>query len=223
MKMQIEQRPLLGKKVVVDAGHGGHDSGTRGGTGLLEKDVNLDISQRLQADLQALGADVVMTRTDDTFVSLQDRCDIANAANADIFVSVHNNSFTRPEKAGSEAYHLREASEASRLLTRDVYHHLEADLPTLGSGVRSAGFYVLRHTSMPAVLTEIAYLSNSGDEALLATPEFREQAAQAIADGVVEYFQHLPSLSPETVLPYPVERYELCPPGEPGQCSGEKR
>jgi len=214
----MDVRPLLGKKVAVDAGHGGDDSGTHGATGLLEKDVNLDIATRLRDDLQALGAEVVMTRTDDTFVSLQGRCDIANEAHADVFVSVHNNSFTRPEKSGTEAYQSREASDQSRLLTRDIYKHLESDLPTEGSGIRSAGFYVLRHTTMPAVLTEIAYMSNAGDEALLATPAFREQAAQAIADGVTDYFQNVATLGPSTPLPYPVERFEHCPPGERGQC-----
>ncbi|MBM3463380.1 MAG: N-acetylmuramoyl-L-alanine amidase [Armatimonadetes bacterium] len=197
---------LAGRKIVVDAGHGGHDGGAQGVTGLREKDANLDIAQRLRDDLKAQGASVIMTRDDDTFVSLQGRCDIANEADADIFVSVHNNAWTNPAKNGTEAYQAREASEASKALTRNISRHMDADLPTQGRGIFQAGFYVLRHTQMPAVLCEIAYVSNTGDEALLKTTEFREQAAQAIADGVVDYFQkteqpasgEVLSLDPET-------------------------
>lgn len=192
-------KPLAGKKICIDPGHGGKDPGASGPTGLKEKDVNLDISLRLQKDLVELGATVVMTRSKDTQVGkpgstssqeLQARCDVANKAKADVFVCVHNNALTDPKKSGMEVYIVRQAGTRTKRLAGTVYDHLKSSLQTKPNGILEAGFYVLKYTKMPAVLTEIAYMSNPQEEALLKTADFKEKAAQAIADGVVDYFKN---------------------------------
>lgn len=200
--------------VAIDAGHGGRDTGAvgalpagtptgltprlddRGATILYEKDVNLDIAVRLQTGLQALGARTLMTRTTDTGggdrawptirADLATRTDIANEARADLFVSVHNNAL-RTTTSGTETFHYYYASGASRRLAVEVQREMIAALGLPDRGVKSAGFYVLRHTVMPAVLTESAFLSNPAEALLLADPAVRQRIADAIARGVQRY------------------------------------
>jgi N-acetylmuramoyl-L-alanine amidase len=94
-------------RIVIDAGHGGHDEGTRGPNGILEKDVVLDVALRLSRLVQSrMGADVVLTRSDDTFIPLQERTAIANARKADLFLSIHANSSPSPVVAGTETFFL---------------------------------------------------------------------------------------------------------------------
>lgn len=218
-------RPLAGKKICIDPGHGGSDSGAIGITGLKEKDVNLDISLRLEKDLVNLGATVYMTRTGDTEVAgpgasrteeLQARCDVATKNGVDVFLCIHNNAWTDPNKSGMEVYVVRQAGGETKRLAGAVYEKLKA-LPTKPNGILEAGFYVLNHTSMPGILTETAYVSNAKDEALLKTPEFREQVAGAIAQGVKEFLQHPTApLDPERedLKPHPAPALPLDLPEE---------
>lgn len=200
--------------VAIDAGHGGRESGAvgplppgtptgltprtddRGATVLYEKDVNLDIALRLQAVLQAAGAQTLMTRTTDqgagdrawatTRADLKARTDIANEAGVDVFVSVHNNAL-RATTTGTETFHYYYASPASRRLAVEVQREMLAALGLPDRGVKSAGFYVLRHTVMPAILTESAFLTNPGEALLLADPVVRQRIAEAIARGVQRF------------------------------------
>lgn len=197
--------PLLGRRVVVDAGHGGDDSGAVGRSGLQEKDVNLSVALQLRHRLRELGAQVRMTRTTDDSVAppgvpvsreLQARVNVANSWPADVFLSVHCNSFPNPSKRGTESYHAREALPESRSLAGHLQRHMVEDLGLPDSGVRQADFYVLVHTSMPANLEEIAYLSNAADEALLADPRFQGEVARSLAAGVADWFSHQASTLP---------------------------
>lgn len=190
--------PLAGKKIVLDPGHGGADPGALGRVlGVQEKDVNLDVSLKLRDLLVGMGADVRMTRDSDTSVAppgsskreeLQARVDVANKWKADVYVSVHSNSFTRTDKNGTECYHARQASPHSRVLAALTHQQIVERLGLKDNGVLPADFYVIKNTTMPATLVETAYLSNPQDEAVLARPEARTEFAAALAEGLKGYF-----------------------------------
>jgi N-acetylmuramoyl-L-alanine amidase len=218
-------------RVVIDAGHGGLDDGAVGPNGVREKNVVLDIALRLAGLVRAgLGAEVVLTRSDDTLIPLQERTVIANDQKADLFLSIHANSSPYPSVAGTETYFLNLTSSPSALelaarenagsaktvgelqdllqsitlndkieesatLARDI----ESAVETLGRanshaqdrGVKRAPFVVLIGASMPSVLAEIGFLSNSRDEANLNKPEYRQKIAEALYRGIANYRQSL--------------------------------
>ena len=173
---------LRGVKIVVDAGHGGHDSGARGASS-LEKHHALDISKRLRNHLINRGATVFMTREDDRFISLQGRVDFAHSRDADIFFSVHINSF-RSTSAGTETFYNGSKSKA---LATQVQKELIKATGLRNRGVSSARFFVIRKTRMPSVLTETAFISNPREEKLLKDAFFREKVARAMANGITNY------------------------------------
>lgn len=177
------RRPLAGWTIVVDPGHGGHDSGARGARS-NEKTHNLDIARRLSARLRELGANAPMTRDSDNFVTLQGRCDFANVRRADLFVSVHVNASVKPSVGGTETYYW---NAPSLWLAREVHAQLSRATGLKNNGVKRARFYVIRNTEMPAVLTETAFVSNANEERKLLLPSFRQQVAWGIARGIVNY------------------------------------
>lgn len=199
MKISPNMQPLAGKRIVVDPGHGGNDPGAIGRVlGVQEKDVNLEVSLKLRDKLLEMGAEVRMTRDTDTSVAppgsgkkaeLQARVDVANQWPADLYVSVHTNSFTRTDKNGTECYHARGASAHSRVLAALTHREMVKQLELKDNGVIPADFYVIKNTDMPATLVEIAYVSNPREEEFLADSGFREKTATAIADGVKDYFE----------------------------------
>lgn len=215
--------PLAGKKIMIDPGHGGRFQGAIGQTGLKEKDVNLDVSLELHADLVELGAEVRMTRTTDTEVlpggslrdDLQARCTPANAWPADIFISVHSNSNTNRQVNGTEVYHARAASPRSKVLGRLIHQRMVDELKLKDNGVRASDFYVLKNTDMPAVLVETAYISHAGDEAKLADETFREEAAHSIARGVADYFRVESEIRPDPPRQGNPGEGDLLAPGDP--------
>jgi N-acetylmuramoyl-L-alanine amidase len=215
-------------RVVIDAGHGGHDEGTRGPTGLLEKDLVLDVAQRLGALIeQRLGAEVVYTRSADVFVPLEERTAIANRAEADLFLSIHANSSPIKSISGSEVYFLSFATskEAGDLAGREnagttkSIHELQDLLKKIAlnekltesqefasrvqrelyatwsrmngasrnRGVKKAPFVVLIGAQMPSVLSEVGFISNPHDEALLKKGDQRQRLADALFRGVSAY------------------------------------
>jgi N-acetylmuramoyl-L-alanine amidase len=176
---------LRGVKIVVDAGHGGHDYGAMGARS-NEKNHTLDIARRVYGKLQRMGATASMTRSDDTFISLQGRVDFAHRQRADIFFSVHINSADSKSASGTETYYF---TGQSRALANEVHKELIKATGLTNRGVRSARFYVIRKTRMPSILTETAFISNSRDEAKLVDPEFRERVASAMARGIANYVQ----------------------------------
>jgi len=170
--------------VVLDAGHGGHDTGAIG-SHTLEKDVNLDIILRTGRLLETAGARVLYTRQDDTFIPLDDRPGLANTHAADLFIAVHCNSTTvRNSCSGTQTYYNtpQSAPLAAAIQSEEVN---SIDLPN--GGVRTANFLVIRKSHMPAVLVEIGFLNNTKEEALLNTPAFRQRAAEGIVNGIRRY------------------------------------
>ncbi len=191
---------LEGKIICIDAGHGGGDAGAIGPTGVTEKSVTLRVALKLKELLEAEGAKVIMTRTTDRQVSwkgdkasaieeLQARCEVANKAKADIFISIHADSFTNPNARGSTGYYYSktEGTKAKRLadaIRRGVCEQLK----TPSRGTQPCNFYVVHHTDMAATLIELAFISNADEEKLLDSDEGVEKAAQGIFDGIEDYF-----------------------------------
>jgi len=171
--------------ITLDAGHGGYDTGAVGQNGTCEKDVNLDVILRTGKLLEHEGATVLYTRNDNTFIPLNDRPALANKHNADIFVSVHCNSMPHPNTAsGTQTYYF--TGQSARLAAA-MHAELVKGLGLHDGGIHTARYLVIHKTTMPAVLLELAFINNTREEALLCTPEFRQQAAEAILNGVRHY------------------------------------
>ncbi|SET50464.1 N-acetylmuramoyl-L-alanine amidase [Paenibacillus sp. NFR01] len=182
---------LNGKPVVViDAGHGGSQPGAISLTGKQEKDLNLAVALKVGAILQQeQQVNVVFTRTTDITLGLQDRVNIAQAAQANVFVSIHANSLAenaanRSKINGSETYYTRSDSLP---LAQIMHKHLVAGTGFKDNGVRSQSLHVTRETTMPAVLLELGYLTNAANEAALYTDAFQNKLAQEIAAGIKEF------------------------------------
>ena len=189
---------LKGKTIVIDAGHGGADAGAIGPTGVTEKSVTLRVALELRSLLEKEGARVIMTRTTDRQVSwkgdkasaieeLQARCEVANKAKADIFVSIHADSFTNPNARGTTGYYFN-GSEKSKKLADCIRKALCEQIRTPSRGNKPCNFYVVRHTDMPATLIELAFISNKEEEKILDSDEGVTRAAQGIFDGIEDYF-----------------------------------
>jgi N-acetylmuramoyl-L-alanine amidase len=235
--------PLEVRKIVVDPGHGGKDTGTSTPGGLAEKEVTLDIGLRLRHLLEQAAFEVVMTRDKDETVPLRQRTALANAQGADLFVSIHLNWIDGGQIRGMETYYLgptedpvllqlaaRENRDSgysladfrrlldhiylsvrrdeSRRLAEGVQRTLVTALrrkhPALvNRGVKTAPFAVLVGTEMPAILAEVACLSHPEEAHLLATPQYRQDIAEALLQGIRAYVQALnrfPQISQERKL-----------------------
>lgn len=190
---------LKGKIIALDAGHGGSDTGAIGPTGVTEKGVTLRVAKALQKLLQAEGATVLMTRTTDTEVSpkkanasdveeLQARCDVGNDGNADIFISMHMDSFTNSTPSGTTGYYYTKGSKASQRLAQYVSEGVVTALGTGNRGTKSCNFYVVKHTDMPATLVEMAFISNDKEEKLMNSETGINRAAEGILNGLRRFF-----------------------------------
>ncbi|MEB3356433.1 MAG: N-acetylmuramoyl-L-alanine amidase, partial [Synechococcales bacterium] len=170
-------------------GHGGRDPGAIGRNGLREAPTVLDISQRVSRLLEAQGIQVVMTRTSDVTLDLEPRVAIARRANADLFVSIHANaiSMTRPEVNGIETFYY--SSQEGYQLAQSIQRNMVQATGMVNRGVKEARFYVIRNTPMPAVLVETGFVTGASDAPRLADPNFRQQMAEAIAQGILEYLR----------------------------------
>ena len=185
-----KRTPWKGPKlVVIDPGHGGNDPGTNAG-GLLEKDIGLDISSRVDSILKRSGIPTYMTRTDDSTVDLMDRINSANEKNAALFVSIHSNWFKDSSLNGTMTLYCASDSLGAGNLTEIEYAQIMQGelmrvLDTKDRGIiNRPNLAVLRHANMPSVIVELGFLSNKGDAQLLASDSFRQKAAEAIASGI---------------------------------------
>jgi N-acetylmuramoyl-L-alanine amidase len=225
--------PLLIKTIAIDPGHGGKDPGAIGKSGLKEKDINLDVAQRLTKTLEENGVNVVLTRDSDKFISLWKRSQIANASKASFLISVHTNSARAKMAKGLEVYYLSDATDdaaraleaaenasldlekssfdetgpstdleatlwdmlysenrvESKELASSICESIEPKICMVNRGVKAARFYVLKGTKMPAVLIEVGFISNTEEEARLASNYYRQELAESIANGVLSYLQ----------------------------------
>jgi N-acetylmuramoyl-L-alanine amidase len=168
--------------VVIDAGHGGHDTGTHSRWGGMEKTAALDTALRLEPKLRAAGFNTVLTRNNDYFIPLSGRTHISNGQDNAIFISLHFNEGPNRAAHGVETYY---RSRYARELAERIESSVTA-LPGVASrGVKTANYWVLLHNEYPAVLVEGGFFSNPAEGARCATPGYREALASAIAAAVV--------------------------------------
>jgi N-acetylmuramoyl-L-alanine amidase len=187
---------LMNKVIAIDPGHGGSDPGAIGPNKLQEKTVTLAVAQRVQALLEKAGAKVLMTRKTDVDVfgpnasavdELNARTVAANNNKADVFVSIHINAFTNPTVGGTATYYYQK-SNYDALLADCIQSNLVSAAGLQNRGTYAAGFYVIKRTQMPAVLTELGFISNPDEERLLSTPQFQQKMAQGIVQGLDSFF-----------------------------------
>ncbi len=176
-------------KIVIDPGHSGPCEPGACAGGVTEADVVLAIAGRLSPLLLAAGHSVLMTRSGDCpLTGLKWRAQLANCWNADLFISIHANSFGEPTAHGSEVYYYP-SSARGLTLARLIQVQLVKRLHTADRGFKPATFTVLKQTACPAVLVETAFLSNPAECRLLTEPESQQTLASAIADAVARYPQ----------------------------------
>ncbi len=217
------------REIVLDPGHGGKDPGARGKLGTEEKTIVLDIAQRLRRNLEKNGIKIIMTRTQDDFISLEKRTEIASQSRADLFVSIHANASRFKNARGMEIYYLREldfteknedqvkenkkdlfklysiernSSDVENIVSDLMYNYKRSESQALASfvtkktsgtmnalnrGSKTAGFFVLRNTLIPAILVEVGFLSNSNEERLLKSPTYRQKIADGLSRSILEY------------------------------------
>lgn len=191
--------------VVIDAGHGGFDRGGIPHQRVAEKEMTLDVAQRLAKTLRKAGYRVIMTRDSDVFVTLGDRIRVANQTRNAIFVCVHFNSATREGANGIETYYYsRESAE----LAANIHRQVVAGTTTENRGIRRRGYYVLRRASVPAVLVECGFLTNSDEARQILQASYREKLADRIADGIMgKKASHIrPVVSGLVTVPPPISQ-----------------
>lgn len=171
--------------VIIDPGHGGPDPGAVGIGGLRETDIVLDIGRQVTALLAQQGIAAVITRDAEYDLGLEPRVQMANRANAAVFVSIHANaiSMSRPDVNGLETYYFDSGQELAAAIHRSILESVEVR----DRRVRQARFYVLRHTRMPSVLVETGFVTGAEDAARLRDPGHRSRMAAAIARGILRY------------------------------------
>lgn len=180
---------LDGVNIFIDAGHGGNELGAIGCLGDYEKNINLMIAAELREILCLMGANVYMSREDDSFVSLEDRVKMAKECCADIFISIHLNSIPDikmdiHKNRGTSVYYYNPNSKA---LAESVIHSLTKGIKTRNDRVRTASLAVIRPADYVGILVEAAYMTNPLDSVLYTNEKFPAEAAKAIAEGVLKY------------------------------------
>ncbi len=175
------------RKVVIDAGHGGSDYGAIR-CDINEKDITLDVAKQVRDMLVKKGYIVQMTRDGDEYVSLQDRVAISENFEPDIFISIHVNSSTGTEASGVETHYYH---QESLMLAQTLHASLASAIDTKNRGLFKSKFYVINHTTDPAILMEIGFISNDKERAELNSPARKKATAKAIVEGVENYFKQI--------------------------------
>ncbi|KAB2951378.1 hypothetical protein F9B85_12415 [Heliorestis acidaminivorans] len=195
---QAISNSVKGKVVVIDAGHGGQDGGAKGRQGTLEKEINLQVAKKVANYLEEYGVTVLMTREDDNNLvtgrwsqraELTKRVEKAREAQADIYVAIHCNSFPSPRWSGHQTFYQPGSEEGKRLAL-----HIQNEITRrVGNKdkrqAKAEDYFVLRTSHCPAVMTEIGFLSNPTEEALLKTENHQKQIALGITEGILRFLE----------------------------------
>ena len=176
-------------RIVIDPGHGGKDPGATSVSGVEEKDFTLSLAQRVYELLQRDSMfEPYLTRNHDSFIALEERARLANEMQADALISLHGNTYEGPEAvSGTETYYFAEGDGSSDL-AQIIHRHLIDAVGFKDRGIRQEDWKVLRTSEVPAVLAEIGFLTNPGNETVLLSEAGQEKAARAIADALKQYF-----------------------------------
>jgi N-acetylmuramoyl-L-alanine amidase len=187
----IQKKPVI----VIDAGHGGYDTGGIGPMGSREKINTLAVALKLGAILTKRNVKVVYTRTTDKVpwpsivkLDLLHRASISNNSGADVFISIHNNSSTYKSVRGTEIYYSRGSSKGRRLAGL-IQNQIIRKAGTRDRGIRGDEFIVLQKVSAPSVLVELGYISNKSEEELLRSSAYQQKFAEAMAEGIMLYMK----------------------------------
>lgn len=190
----VVSKPIQKPLVVVDAGHGGEDFGTKASSQprCYEKNLNLSTAHMLKNFLQQMGFQVVMTRDDDIFVSLGDRAQIANRLKPILFVSVHYNSAPNEKASGIEVFYYdsdkdNRRTESSKKLAQAVLDHVIDNTKAKSRGVKHGNLAVIRETNMPAILVEGGFLTNESETQKLRDSQYLKGLAWGIAQGIQDF------------------------------------
>ncbi|MGG4491630.1 N-acetylmuramoyl-L-alanine amidase [Metabacillus idriensis] len=196
----VAKETELNKVIVIDPGHGGKDPGAIG-NGMQEKDVTLAVGKTAADKLKKLGYDVHMTRSDDTFLSLNERTDFSYSKKAGVFVSLHMNSSTATSANGTETFATNGSGSFSTASMTDkekadsaklaafIQSRLVTALKTTNRGIKEEAFYVIDKNYTRSVLIEMGFISNKNDASIFKTNSGRDTAAEAIAQGVNDFYQ----------------------------------
>jgi len=171
------------RTVVIDAGHGGRDHGGQWGR-VYEKHLALDTSVRLEKHLKRMGYRTVMTRRGDYFLTLPQRCQIANRYRNAIFVSVHFNYTWKQDVSGLETFYFNNEGQK---IANHVQNRMIRYTRSVDRNEKFSRFYVIRNTKMPSILVEGGFVSNEAERNRMKSGRFREALARAIADGIQRY------------------------------------
>ncbi|MBQ2611270.1 N-acetylmuramoyl-L-alanine amidase, partial [bacterium] len=183
-------KPLEKVKIVIDPGHGGSEPGAIGCSGIAEKDIVMQISKYLQRELKHMGATVILTREDDSYVDLYDRVKFTNDNDAIIFISIHANatpdSWNPNEHSGTSVYYYYEQAKP---LAESILSSTVEIAETNNDGIYQRSFAVVRNTKALSVLVETAYMINPDDIAKLEQIYFQKNIAKGISQGIVNFFK----------------------------------
>lgn len=196
--------PVTNKIIVIDPGHGGVDPGTVGKNGTLESAINLELSLKLKSLLEQSGAIVIMTRTDDKGLytsksktlrekkteDLKNRRKIIEDSEAELFISIHMNSFTSSKYYGAQTFFNKGSIEGEKLantIQNEFRERLDKD--NLRTSTARDNIYVLKEINIPAVLVEAGFLSNPVEESLLKKEGHQEKLAWSIFSGLIKYIE----------------------------------
>lgn len=189
----IQNQNIESVKVLIDPGHGGSDVGTSNPrTGTIEKGITLKIGNMVVEELEKYSnIEVVTTRTDDTFVSLDDRNKIESDNNCDLFVSIHCNATPdgKSNADGVETFYWREDGEQSKMLAQKVHESITSNLSVRDRGIKRENYQVLRNSKSPSILIETGFLTSNEEEKRLLDEDYQAQLAKYIADGIIKYIE----------------------------------
>jgi len=194
LKVSGHYLPLDRKVIVLDAGHGGWDPGMVSNK-VEEKHINLSIAQKLQTFLEQGGATVIITRLDDSDLAKNKSGDmnvrrlIANTSHADIFLSIHQNSYASSNVKGAQVFYFNESDNSQKLATHVQDRIKEfVDQGNKFKAKANSNYYVLKQTQMPAILVECGFLTNYNERQKLTNQEYQEKMAWGIYLGIIDYF-----------------------------------
>jgi N-acetylmuramoyl-L-alanine amidase len=184
------QRPgskagLANKRIIIDPGHGGQDNGTTGNGGTLEKNLTLKTAQLLYEKLRAAGANVILTRNNDTYIPLSSRVYASHYHNADAFISIHYDSIADQSVRGMTTYYYH---SFQKNLAAAVHSSVNSTVNLSDRRYRFGDYYVLRENMRNAILLELGYLSSPAEEMLVTSGQFQDQVTSGIYQGLVNYF-----------------------------------
>ena len=189
---------LLGKVIILDAGHGGVDAGATGNQ-IIEKDLNLILTKKLEKELVSRGATVYLTREDDKDLStttvnkkrsdLYNRAKYINKISPDMYISVHLNSVTNSSWRGLQVFYTTK-SEENKLIAETITNHLRKNMSNVREIKKDNTYYMYKHIISPGVLIEAGFISNPNDSYLLQNKEYQDKLISLISDSIEIYFQN---------------------------------